>query len=159
MAFLNPTASMFLRVFSEQRSLQRPVPNGSCARLSNFQYVNRPKIRCFALMLWSARATYSSMLPPVLAAFTKLLVGEVLFGSGRYLSKNWAVGLIRVVGMTFPAKAVRVQGIVAETGHVGTTDRGSYMGAMPGAEKSPVRSAALGTLVENTVPVRKRNAS
>src|SRR6266853_3940093 len=107
--WVTPRARLLLRVFSAQRSLHRPVPNGSCARLSSFQYVNRPKIRCLALMLWSARATYSSMSPPVLAALTKLVAGELLLGSGRYLSKNWAVPLIRVVGMTLPVNGVRGQ--------------------------------------------------
>src|SRR5690349_21615384 len=94
--WVTPTARLLLRVFSAQRSLHSPVPNGSCARLSSFQYEKRPKTRLLALMFWSTRATYSSTFPPVLAALMKLFVNAAgLVGSGMYLSKNCAVGLMR----------------------------------------------------------------
>ena len=35
--WVTPMAKLLLRVFSAQRSLQKPVPNGSCARLNSFQ--------------------------------------------------------------------------------------------------------------------------
>src|SRR5207248_3556833 len=99
--------ALLLRVFSLHRSLQKPVPNGSCARLSIFQYANRPKSRLLAEMFTSARATYSSTFPPVLAAFTKLFVVALLVGRGMNFSKKLDVGLIRLVGMTFPENCVR----------------------------------------------------
>src|SRR3989442_15778793 len=93
--WVKPTAMLLLRVFSAQRSLQRPVPNGSCAKLSSFQYEKRPNTRLVALIFWSTRATYSSTFPPVLAALMKLLVKAVgLVGIGIYVSKNCAVGLM-----------------------------------------------------------------
>src|SRR5207248_4987719 len=99
--------ALLLRVFSLHRSLQKPVPNGSCARLSIFQYANRPKRRLLAEMLTSARATYSSTFPPVLAALTKLFVVALLVGIGMKFSKKLEVGLIRLVGIMLPVNGVR----------------------------------------------------
>src|SRR5689334_12307923 len=104
-------------------------------------------------MFWSTRATYSSTFPPVLVALMKLLVpgaAEGLVGWGINPNKNAEVGLMRSAGITFPANAVRGQ--VEAAGQVGSTESGSKMVGTPAAEKSPVRSAAVGTIVENTVP-------
>src|SRR6267143_474254 len=115
--WVTPMARLLLRVFSAQRSLQRPVPNGSWARLSSFQYENRPNTRLLALMFWSTRATYSSTFPPVLAALTKLFVNSALLvGFGIRPSKNCDVGLMRFAGMMLPANAVRTLLVVAGLG-------------------------------------------
>src|SRR5713226_7882296 len=104
--WVTPMARLLLRVFSAQRSLQMPVPNGSCARLSSFQYENRPNTRLLSLMFWSTRATYSSTFPPVLAALTKLFVNWPFVGFGIKPSKNWDVGFMRFAGIMLPANAV-----------------------------------------------------
>src|SRR5882762_6324481 len=111
-------------------------------------------------MFWSTRATYSSTLPPVLVALMKLLVpgaAEGLVGRGMNPSKNCEVGLRRPAGITFPANAVRAQ--TAPAAQSGSTESGSNIVGTPAAEKSPARSAAVGTIVENTVPDRRRYAS
>src|SRR6267378_3814841 len=88
-------ARLLLRVFSAQRSLHRPVPKGSCAKLSNFQYANRPKMVCLLFIVWSARPTYASVSPPVLVAFEKLRFVPGKFGCAISLfNRNAAVGLI-----------------------------------------------------------------
>src|SRR5713101_5101629 len=108
-------------------------------------------------MFWSTRPTYSSTFPPVLVALMKLgLPGaaEGLVGRGMNPSKNCEVGLRRPAGIMFPANAVRRQTVPAA--HNGSTESGSKIVGTPAAEKSPVRSAAVGTIVENTVPDRRR---
>src|ERR1700730_12867070 len=108
-------------------------------------------------MFWSTRATYSSTFPPVLVALMKLFVpgaAEGLVGWGINPSKNCDVGLRRPAGITLPANAVRGQ--VAPAAQPGSTESGSKIVGTPAAEKSPVRSAAVGTIVENTVPDRRR---
>src|SRR5439155_14053116 len=122
---VKPMATLLLFVSSSQRSLQNPVPNGSWARLVSFQNENRPKIRFVVLIFWSTRATYSSTFPPVLAALMKLLVRALLVGNGMNWSRKADVGLIRSVGITLPAKGVRVHGTLGSAGHVGSTDNGS----------------------------------
>src|SRR5713226_2051492 len=108
-------------------------------------------------MFWSTRPTYSSTFPPVLAALMKLLVKAVgLVGRGMSPSKNCDVGLMRPGGMMLPVKAVRLLSVVRGSG---STVSGSKMVGTPAAEKSPVRSAAVGTVVVNTVPDRRRYAS
>src|SRR5882724_4195944 len=105
-------------------------------------------------MFWSTRATYSSTFPPVLEALMKLFVNAVgLVGSGINWSKNCDVGLMRPAGIMLPANAVRVLVVVRG---FGSTESGSKMVGTPAAEKSPVRSAAVGTVVVKTVPDRRR---
>src|SRR5260370_33766309 len=88
-------ARLLLRVFSAQRSLHRPVPKGSCARLSSFQYANLPKIVCLLLIVWSTRPTYASVSPPVLVALEKLRLVPGKFGCAINLfSRKAAVCLI-----------------------------------------------------------------
>src|ERR1700722_11231897 len=86
----------------------------------------------------------------------KLFVKAPLVGSGINLSRNCDVGLIRLAGMTLPANGVRVLSVVRGSG---LTESGSKRVGTPAAEKSPVRSAAVGTVVVNTVPDRSRYAS
>src|SRR6478752_3235656 len=107
-------------------------------------------------MFWSTRPTYSSTFPPVLAALMKLFVKAPLVGNGMNWSRNCEVGLIRPAGITLPAKAVRLLSVVRG---LGLTVSGSKMVGTPAAEKSPVRSAAVGTVVVKTVPERRRYAS
>src|ERR1700730_7429353 len=118
-------AKLLLLLFSAHRSLQSPVPNGSWARLKSFQNANLPNNVLLLLIVWSTRATYSSMLPPVLVALTKLSAAEVLFGRGRYLSRNTAVGVRRFVGIILPVNGVRGQATVGSVQAVGSTDSGS----------------------------------
>src|ERR1700682_2113926 len=94
-ASVQPTARLLLRVFSAQRSLQRPVPYGSWAKLRSLKYVNLPK-RCWLLViLWSTRATYSLMSPPVLAPLVKLFrVSEFVGFAISLPSRKAEVGLI-----------------------------------------------------------------
>src|SRR5712691_5041119 len=106
--YVYPTAMLLLRRLSAQRSLHSPVPNGSCARFNCLKKVNLPNRCCLSVILWSTRATYSSMFPPVLAAVVKLLVSAVRFvGLGIRPNKNMDVGLMRLNGIMLPANAVR----------------------------------------------------
>src|SRR5260370_1758264 len=71
-------------------------------------------------------------------------------------SKNLEVGLMRPAGMMLPANCVRGQVVATQAG---STESGSKIFGRRGSEKSPPRSASVGTVVVNTVPWRKPKLS
>src|ERR1700739_933219 len=82
-----------------------------------------------------------------------------VFGKGKYLSKSNDVGFRRPVGIVFPANGVADPVKLGHAvGPVTVPPHGSITCCLI-AERSPLLSAAVGTVVVNGVAVLKRNAS
>src|SRR5258707_15409119 len=107
------------------------------------------------------RGTYSSLSPPSPVAFTKLFTMALLVGFGIKPSKNLEVGLMRAGSITLgvPLNVNCVRGQVLVGGQAGFTESGSKILGRRTSEKSPPRSASVGTVVVNTVPWRKAKDS
>ena len=90
---------------------------------------------------------------------TKLLViavGSVFVGRGINFNSSMAAGLIDAVGILLPANCVRLQfGAAADATQAALTLSGSKI-LKPVAEKSPLRSGIVGTVVVVVDAVRCR---
>src|SRR5882762_9695413 len=113
----------------------------------------------------STRATAWFWLPPVLATVLKLLIvpdgvrTPRPFASGHRLRSALDVGLIRPAGITFPWNAI---GVTELPGHAPTLLTKLAQGSIIVlfiSEKSPARSAVVGTVAVNGSPVRSRKPS
>ncbi len=81
------------------------------------------------------------------------------FAAGHRLRSALAVGLIRPPGIELPEKTVGVALLPGQAPSAFTEPaQGSTIGVLM-AEKSPLRSAVLGTVVVNGSPVRNRKPS
>src|ERR1700722_65347 len=111
------------------------------------------------------RATTWSWFPPVLATVLKLLMvpdgvtTPGTFGAGQELSNALEVRLTRFAGIILPPNTM---GLTALPGHAPWAftlpAQGSIIWVLI-AEKSPARSAAVGTVAVNGSPVRSRKPS
>src|SRR3954468_6666518 len=91
------------------------------------------------------------MSPPALKFTTRLLNSPGWLGKGKYANSAWAVGSMRPA-MLLPGNCVLQAGPPDAQAEL---VKGSYMGK-PEAEKSPLRSATVGTLVVSVLPLRRR---
>src|SRR5882724_527193 len=120
---------------------------------------------CWSVRSWSARATTWFWLPPVLATVLKLLIvpDEVripgLFASGHRLSSALAVGLMRPTGIILSWNLVGVAELPGQAPTLFTKPAQGSIIAESIAEKSPMRSAVVGTVAVNGSPVRNRKPS
>src|SRR5258708_30458522 len=120
---------------------------------------------CWLPRSWSTRATTWFWLPPVLATVLKLLIvpdgvgTPGLFASGQRSRSALDVGLIRLEGITLPWKGMGVAELPGQAPTLFTKPAQGSIIAGPIAEKSPVRSALVGTVAVNGSPVRSRKPS